>query len=382
MRKGRLSLALGLLLAVSACDETSLSQIAGLLEDPLGTQPYPVIIGGDDAQVFYATNLGDITFRFPGLTYDTVLPGFLGPSNVYQFTKKKPELIRALVPAGPTDPTAMTKVVTDGRYVAYACSLSQAPLFKNDILVVEDLWLFGPLNPRVVFDREGRDDLDFGSDMVLDSGRLVFAVRDDTNHVSQIHVEDLTGADPTREIEVGEFVWSLALRGNLLVHTENNEGQHRVVLRDLATDEVTLLADDARFLASDVFLTANSVVWAESVYSSETSRVMAWDVPTATRSVWSDSVLGELAGATDDFLLTQEQIAYGPPIVNPDNKADMIIVRRYDRDGKSRKLAEFRWTGLSGQAQVIGNRAAWVKPNRKIVLAPLDGGDRTTFKPF
>ena len=167
MRKCKIPLALGLLLAVSACDDKLLNQLGGFLEDPLGTEPFPVIIGGDDAQVFYATNLGDITFRFPGMAYDSVLPGFLGPSNVYQFTKKAPELIRPLVPSGATRPTAMARLVTDGRYVAYVSSLSEAPLFSNDTVVVEDLWQFGLLNPRVVFDREGRDDLRLGWRLVL-----------------------------------------------------------------------------------------------------------------------------------------------------------------------------------------------------------------------
>ncbi len=367
-----LVLALGLLPATSACD-------TDLLQDPLGTKPFPVIIGGDDARVFYATNLGDVTFGLPGIAYDVVMPGFFGPSNVYQFSRRKPELIRPLVPAA----LGVRFAITDGRYLVHV-TWSGDPLdFGGGTIVVEDLELLGPLTPRTLLEREegdGRGPIRVDR-LVLDSGRVAFAFGHYGEDISLIRIVDLYG-DATREIEVEGYVWSLALRRNLLAQAAVFEGQLQILLRDLVTEEVSLLAEDVRSDYSRAFLTQNSVVWSEGEWSAEFSRVWIHDLPSATQSVWADNVQGHLVGATDEFLITEQEIRYGPFPFNLEMKPDMIIVRRYDREGNVRKLAEFRWTGLSGQTRVIGDRAVWVNPKRKIVLAPLDGSDRTIFEPF
>jgi len=337
-----------------------------------------VIIGGDDAQVFYATNLGDVPFSPPGVTYDSVITGFFGPSNEYQFSRRKPELIRPLTP---TAADVWTRPITDGRYLVYwAGNRLDSGL---GAIVAEDLELLGPLNPRTIFDPEGEGESNthIVNDLVLDSARVAFTLYNFKEKISRIRIIDLFG-DATREIEVEGRVWSLALLGNHLAYTVRFEQQDQILLRDLATEEGPLLAVDVRFIKSDAFLTQNSVIWGEGEWSDEFSRVWIHDIPSGTKRVWTDNIQGVLVGATDEFLITEEEIAYDPFPFNPENKPDMIVVRRYDRDGKVRKLAEFRWTGQSGQTRVIGDRAVWVNPRRKIVLAPLDGSDRTIFKPF
>ena len=76
-----------------------LTGVEQALADPLDANPFPVLIGGNSARVFYATNLTDIRLRFPGPLNDIVLPGVFGPSNVYEFdtATKRRKLIRPLV---------------------------------------------------------------------------------------------------------------------------------------------------------------------------------------------------------------------------------------------------------------------------------------------
>lgn len=91
--------------------------------------------------------------------------------------------------------------------------------------------------------------------------------------------------------------------------------------------------------------------------------------------MWADGVTGELAGASDTHFVTAEYLEeFAAPM--------KVRVVRYDAGARTKKLAEFRADGLAGQVRAIGNRAAWVNPDREVVLAPLAGGDRTAFKPF
>lgn len=61
---------------------------------------------------------------------------------------------------------------------------------------------------------------------------------------------------------------------------------------------------------------------------------------------------------------------------------ERTVIRLHEVGGRERKLADFRTTGLSGQSRILGNRAVFVNPDRRIVIVPLDGGDRRSFKPF
>ncbi|TWT41856.1 hypothetical protein RAS1_29790 [Phycisphaerae bacterium RAS1] len=87
--------------------------LEGALADPLGAQPFPVLMGGDSDRIFYATNLGDVRVRFPGPTGDIVLPGVLGPSNVYVHQDKERALVRPLAPS-----SALFGLQADGEHVA------------------------------------------------------------------------------------------------------------------------------------------------------------------------------------------------------------------------------------------------------------------------
>ncbi len=106
------------------------------------------------------------------------------------------------------------------------------------------------------------------------------------------------------------------------------------------------------------------------------SRIRAYDIPTGTTRLWADDVIGDLTGATDDFFITEQYVTNSP------EGADRIVLRRYDAEGRAVKLADFRAQGLAGQSRILGDRAAWVNPERRILLQPLAGGDRTRFDPY
>ena len=157
--------------------------------------------------------------------------------------------------------------------------------------------------------------------------------------------------------------------------SESGAETSEIILHDLATDETTVIAQNLDNGFVPLFLTDNRVVWAERA-SGDLLRVWAHDLPSGTTFVWADAVEGDLVGASDDFLLTEEYIDRSP------DKPDRIAVVRYDADGKRKKLAEFNADGFAGQSQILGNRAVWVNPDRRIVVQPLAGGDRKIFRPF
>jgi len=147
------------------------------------------------------------------------------------------------------------------------------------------------------------------------------------------------------------------------------------VLRAVAHREPDRVPYNLRLTeAPAVILSSNKLVWSEPSGPS-VALVHAYDIPTGVTRVWVDSAAGWLAGATDDYFVTEEY-------AEQDNGVERITVRRYDLDGAAHELANFRADGLAGQTQVIGNSAAWVNPERRVTLAPLAGGSRTQFRPF
>jgi hypothetical protein len=341
------------------------------VKDPLNAKPFPVLIGGDSNRVFYATTLTDIRLNFPGPTNDIVIPGFFGPSNVYRYENKRRELVRALVPAG-----TFAGMATDGRYVAFI-RIADVDSDDGTSITVEVIDL-SSLSGEVLFEgstTEGR--VVILTKLAASEGRVAYVVQDIDTLIDFIRIEDLTGIEPTIEIESNN-VGQLALSGDRLVYTEESEdGYVRVLLRDLDTDEVVILSDNIRtdwLWPIRVFLTANSVVWSEPTLE-DTRRILVYDIPSDTVRVWAEDVEGVLAGATDTYFVTELEIIRT-------TSRDRIAVWRYDLDGKSKKLAEFRADGLAGQVAVAGDRAVWVNPERRIVIAPLAGGDRQIFKPF
>jgi hypothetical protein len=348
--------------------------LADAVADPLGAKPFPVLVGGDNERVFYATSLTDIRINFPGATNDVVIPGFLGPSNLYRFERKERELIRPLIPGG-----AVGRLATDGRYVAYVAYPELNP--PREQLRVTDLETFADY---AVFDGASDDAstvLTVG--MALSSGRLAFLLAELDGGAGRLRIEDLKEIDPTTEIEIRGDVSGdpppFDLRGNRLALVERaDDGSLFLSLRDLSTDTSTVIAERLRMsfrVEARVVLTDNSLVWSEPA-DDGLSRILRHDLTSGVTRVWVEAARGELAGATDEFLVTEE------PIYRRPDRADQISVHRYDLGGERRTLATFRADGLAGQTRVIGNRAVWVNAERKIVIAPLNGGDRTIFRPF
>ena len=344
------------------------SAFQNLVEDPLDTKPYPVLIGGDSKHVYYATSLTDVRINFSGRINDLVIPGFFGPSNLYVYADKQRELMRPLVPTG-----AYAMMATDGDYLTYVqiTNLEDTP---TTTLVAEVL---GWDTSEVIFDSDVADGELWPSveSLALANGRLAFVVTNTPTGSDELHVVDLTGSEEPRVIE-SDWIVSIALRSDWLAYAEMVGYTTRVMLRDLSTDETTVLASDSRNdWGTRVLLTDNAVVWSEW-NQFDSVRIVIYDIPTATTRVWIDAVGGMLTGATDDYFITEESV------YNENTGVERIIVRRYDSEGQERKLADFRADGLAGQSCIIGDNAAWVNPDREVLLAPLAGGSRTSFRPF
>ncbi|MCB9854022.1 MAG: hypothetical protein H6819_13050 [Phycisphaerales bacterium] len=376
------ALGLSILLQSAACDQQALNQLqrdfANLIEDPLDTNPYPIIIGGDDANVFYATNLADIPFKLDGQKNSYVIPGLLGPSNVYEFTKNKPELIRPLAPSATG---FVQRMVTDGEFVAYVNVGfdAESEQITLDTVVSEDLLISPIVLPTTVVDVSGNSSQFILPDLKIDAGRLAVILADTQTELTSIRIVDLFAGSADIEFEVGSSLISADLSGNRFAYVALVNNGVVVALRDLATGESTILPEGnvgSGPFVTDVYLTPNSVVWSQYA-SPDLIRVSRYDIPTGQTRVISEGLVGRLAGATDEFLLTEEYVYR-----NDNGKADLIKVRRIANDGKEKKLGEFKANGLAGQARVIGNRAVWVNANREIVIAPFDNRDRNSFKPF
>ncbi|HPF37689.1 MAG TPA: hypothetical protein P5081_04970 [Phycisphaerae bacterium] len=381
MRFPVLALGLSILSLSAACDQKALTQFQNdfqnLIEDPLDTSPYPVVIGGDDANVFYATNLADIPFRIDGHRDSYIIPGLLGPSNVYEFQKNRPDLIRPLAPSATG---FIQRLVTDGRFVAYVNVGWDGERITLDSVSVEDLsaGLLGA-TPKTVVDVSDNDAQFILPDLKIDAGRLAVILADTRTDITSVRIVDLFGGSADVEFEVGSNLVAADLSASRFAYAAYLDDGFVVVLRDIATGDAVVLPEGdigAGPFVSDLYLTANSVVWSQYV-SSDLRRVTRYDIPTEQTRVISEGVLGRLAGATDDFLLTEEFIDR-----SAEDKPAKYRIRRIDMNGATKQLAEFKAVGLAGQARVVGNRAIWVNPERKIVIAPFDNRDRTAFKPY
>lgn len=341
-------------------------QFDSALADPLGAKPFPRVIGGDSERIFYATNLGDIRVKFPGPTNDIVFPGLVGPSNLYVYRDRQRELLRPLVPSG-----ALGGLTTDGQYVAYLqwATDDQEPrpdrvlvgsIATGDVVeVTEDVGADGFVLP----------------DLRLDGGRLAYIVWSEQG--TRLYVRPLDAAAAEFVTQADDFI-SIDLKGSRLAYISFAEAGAGVYLVDLSTGEQTILAsnvEDAQY-GNQVLLTANSVVWSEGGTGFDLPRIMRYDIATGEQMLWIDAADGELAGASDTYVLTQRRDFADP------GETERIVITRYNTDGKSRVLADFRADGRAGQAQVLGDRAVFVNPERRVVVAPLEHGDRTSFKPF
>jgi len=341
--------------------------------DPLDIDPFPIVIGGSSAKVYYATNLADVRIDFPGRTTDLVIPGFFAPSNLYEIdlVSKRRNLIRPLVPVG-AGGLFISDVVTDGAYFAYLSSRDALSGGKQQLYAGA---LADPNLPLII---ETGVAATFALFVGLDDGRLVYVVAnysDDSRPRLVIH--DLVRDDDGFETDDVSLV-AASLRGPNLVYAECCDAAARIVLVDLSRGESTVIADagpGGDLYVEDLYVTDNSVVWSEMA-TDETLRISAYDIPSGETRVWADAVVGRLTGASDEFFLTEDLVERWP------QAKDKIVIRRHDLDGTVHKLAEFRNEGWAGQSTILGDRAVWVNPARKIILAPLAGGGRMSFAPF
>ena len=351
-------------------------QVENAIEDPLGNRPYPVLLGGNTQRLFYATNLGDTRINFPGRTNDIVLPGLLGPSNLYELADKERELVRPLIPAG-----ALVALRTDGATVAFlTVTRLETPIQLQLLAAPVDL-ASAAFDTQVLWDS---DTADAGATiapylLAVSDRRAAFVTTDTTGDFREdrLRIVDLTGLAPDVEISGASFEGVALERDRLVtVETDDAAGAYVVTLRNLTDDLATVLAElrATNFQSPNAFITNNTVVWDE-VDAAGNARVLQYDIPSATTTVWADAVVGRLTGARDDFFVTEDFIEVRPT-------TERIAVWRYNSDGVGKKLAEFRGDGLAGQATIIGDDAVWVNPERRIVLQPLAGGDRKIFRAF
>lgn len=346
--------------------------IGNALADPLEADPFPVLLGSSSARVFYATNLTDIRVRFRGPTNDIVIPGILGPTNLYSYEtqREKRQLLRPLAPSFASD--GINAIDTDGDYVAF---VSITGLRTSDPHMVLDAGTVFSETSRL-FDASLRADELVFPHLVVDNGRLAYILVNRVTQRDRLRVVDLTAVDPTWQFSadrVGDFEMS----HERLVYVVQDGGVISVIFRDLRMGAEIALAVDIRATSVEdinVAIANNTIVWSEPL-SDGPSRIMAYDVPTGETWVWVDAVDGRLAGASDTHFVTQQRIIRV-------NKDDKIEIRRYDAEGKSKELADFSADGQAGQARVLGNFAAWVNPKREVVLSPLTGGDKIKFDPF
>jgi hypothetical protein len=327
--------------------------------DPLESRPFPKLIGGDSQRIYYATNLGDVRIRFPGPTNDLVLPGLLGPSNLYEHHDRERALLRPLILAG-----ALSSLTTDGDSVAYVWNTG-----IDGGNVTQQLRLGGlfAATDRTVLETPTPDG-EVVTDVGLASGRLAILLgATDGSGRSRILIQSTFSDTPTADISTA-FVLSFDLRDTRLAYTVATDIGGELHLANIATGEDRVIASSDRPLPQ-VFLSNNFVIWSDS------TGIMAHEIATAANFVWSDAVDGQLVGANDTYFITQR-------IQRRDSGAAVVVVERHEPGGKSRTLADFADDGRAGQAQVMGERVVFVNADRKIVVVPLNGDDRFNFEPF
>jgi hypothetical protein len=337
----------------------ALGQFGQGLDNPFNNRPTPVLLGGDAARIFYATDLTDIEVRFDGPTNDIVLPGFLGPSNVYAFEDGNRTVVRRLVTSG-----ALWRAATDGENVAFVQKPGLGTDDQQNDLV---------LNGNVLMTLAPGDDA-FFSDVVLVEGTLVAAVQLLTDDfAARIHVFDaLSGQE--RFLVSAHVVSSLNLLGDQLVYWIDVGSVFRLIDFNVVSGENATLVERTSS-PIDVVQSANRVVWSEEV-DLDHARVVALDRSSGEIKTLAETVSGRLAGATDSAIVIEETFTAENDITS------RIAIRRQNDDGSVDELANIRADRRAGQTIVVGDRAVFVNDDQKIVVVPLNGGERFNFQPF
>lgn len=337
----------------------ALQQFGQGLQDPFNNHPTPVLLGGDAERIFYATDLTEVDIRFDGPTNDIVIPGFLGPSNVYAHEDGDRTLVRRLIPTG-----ALWRVATDGQNVAFV----QKPGFGTDDQQNELV-----LNGEVLLSLAPGDDA-FFSDVVLVEGALVAAVQSlADDFAARIHIFEAFSGEQQFLVSA-HIVSSLNLLGDHLVYWTDADSVFRLVDFNVVSGENTTLVERTS-LPYDVVQSSNRIVWSEEV-DFDHARVVAFDRSSGETETLAETIRGRLAGATDSAFVIEETFAADNDITS------RIAIRRHGDDGSVEELANIRADRHAGQTIVVGNRAVFVNDDQKIVVVPLHGGQRINFEPF
>jgi hypothetical protein len=270
-------------------------------------------------------------------------------------------------------------LVTDGTFYAASTQIN-AGTSQSRTQTFAGLLPFG--EPVLLFDEPSSAGSDGAvsladPDLALDNGRLAF--EDSSRGESILRVVNLgTSSDVfVAELGYGTFLvpHQIALGDSLVAYpAASGESSADLVVFDFETGETTTLASGISRGEVAVFVTDGGVVWSEA-RSGGTIDVFAYDAATGEMGVWVSGATGSLAGASDGFFVTQED-------VYREDRRDRIIIREYDVDGEEKTLAEFDRRGFSGQARVVGEFTVWVNPSRRIIMAPLGGGGRLSFRPY
>lgn len=329
--------------------------------DPLDQDPYPVLLGGDSVRVLYATNLGDIRITFEGEQNEIIIPGLIGPSNLYEIRDDERSLLQPFVLAG-----ALTGLVTDGDVVAHTLVPDPETPQLNQLVAGS---VYSPVRTVIFSTDATKEVIDTG--LAIDDRRVAFTVFDLATLEQTLFAVDVDAARDTVAVAGGVFDGFDLFRNWMAYAVSDDQATVNVELVDLTTQDVFVLATDLPYDGGyiPVYLTDNLVVWSEPT-GGGLNRVMVYDIPADEVLVWADAVEGELVGANDDWFVTE------------DLRDERLYIKRYDIDADARGVDDFRATGLAGQTMVAGDRIIWVTPDHRINIKPISGGDTERYRPY
>ena len=281
------------------------NNLTNLVSDPFNSHPYPWLLGGDSETVYYATNLGDIRIKFRGPTTDIVIPGILGPSNIYQIVTdpqspyRGRELLQPLVVGG-----SLTGISTDGTWYAFVFVPEPNDPGPHH-LVAGGVGIGVP--QATVYEATAGEQL-IRADLVVNDAKVAFVVTSltsDNGAPNQLRVHDLVPSSPLPPVVIeAEGIGAFDFKNERLAYvaradlgTTTPSGTVQILLRDLATGVEKQIASYNAAVTDvvGVFLTANGVVWSETGAAGGQVRVRAYDTPTAVTRTWLDGVSGRAA---------------------------------------------------------------------------------------
>lgn len=333
-------------------------KVENAVRNPFDQKLNPQLLGGDSTRIFYATNLGDVRITFPGPTNDWVIPGLLGPSNLYVHHNGERRLLRPLIPAG-----VLSRLDFDGESVVFVLSENVGtPDFTERVIVSRSILGHFTLLEAPLADGA------FITDLAISGGRVAVLLASLADGVSdELRLYDLSNPD-TPILFTAQRIEQIALRGDRLAYIADGQ---RIVLHDRITNTTTEIP--AGDQPADLALTDNHIVWGQARPNGSRA-VYAYAIPTGILTLWADAVDGRIAGASDEYFITETAT------LGRNDRTWRIMIRRYDAAGAVKTLADFRADGLAGQTMVLGDRVVFVNADAKVVVVPFQGG-RFNFQP-